>query len=96
MKNTSKKKVNTTACYTYVLYGYDKFDVDNCFYLKISEDGQYQLVSNAEDATIFDTKILKKKNKIITTIDSLVQFFNTEDQLKYWKFHAVKYKKPTK
>lgn len=36
MKKAAKKKINDKSkCHTYVLYGYDKFDEDKCFYLKI-------------------------------------------------------------
>lgn len=95
-KEIAKKKIgNKSKCHTYVLYGYDKFDIDECFYLKIV-DGKYQLVHCASDATIFDINIIKKKNKSIKSIDDLVQFFNTEEELKQWKFHSVKYLKLTK
>lgn len=78
---------------SYVLFGYEKDNINNCKYLQINNG--YKFVDDVKDATQFDINEISEKNKTIKTIRDLVKFFNTELELKNWKFHHVKYEKAT-
>lgn len=80
---------------TAFMYGFRKDDVDETGYLKVLEGGGYSVVKDRADATGFETEN-ESGRKGWGDPDRWCEFFNGEDELKEWKFHAVRFFKDRK
>ena len=71
------------------MFGYDRNSPDRTGWLKLTGSG-YEVVSARVDATPFETENVSDR-KGWAPPEKWKEFFNSEDELSCWRFHAVKY-----
>lgn len=71
------------------MYGYRRDDPDRTGWLKVTNSG-YEIVGDRPEATPFETENSSGK-KGWGSPEQWKDFFNSEDELSCWRFHAVKY-----